>query len=179
MRTSITRKNDPTLEILIPPKTLHNRISKIAKVINKDYISKELTVIGILNGSFVFMADLIRQLKMPLTCGFMTVSSYYNSTNSNGVHLNSDMTQSIKGKNVLIVEDIIDTGSTAKYLINRFRRKKPKSVALCALLKKDTKSNGSIKIDYLGFTIPNKFVAGYGLDYKGKYRNLPYIAVAK
>ena len=164
---------------LIPTQVLQKRVSEIAKAINRDYVGKELTVIGILNGSFIFMADLIRQLKVPVTCDFMTLASYGNSTNSKGVCLNLDTIHPVKGKNILIIEDIIDTGSTAKYFINRLWQKKPKSVAVCTLLRKNRDRHHFFKVDYLGFAIPDKFVAGYGLDYKGKYRNLPYIATVK
>lgn len=166
------------LKILISTEKLQARIRELADEINKAYKNRSLVVVGVLKGSFIFMADLTRLIQCPLTCDFLRVASYGNRTYSSGsVRIEFDLTQPIKGRNVLLVEDIIDTGLTAKCVIENLLTKKPCSLKICALLKKRGREKVKIKIDYLGFTIPNKFVVGYGLDFRGRYRNLPYIAV--
>ena len=173
-------KRKSNLDVLITEEKLQSRIREIAAKINKDYEGKEPTIVGVLKGSFIFMADLIRQIPLPLSCDFIRVSSYDNRKEPNGtVRIEFDITQSIKGKDVILVEDIVDTGSTVKFLIDTILAKKPKSLKICALLKKAARGVADVDVDYLGFTIPNVFVAGYGLDYAGKYRNLPYLAAFK
>jgi hypoxanthine phosphoribosyltransferase len=135
-------------------------------------------VVGILKGCFVFMADLVRRIDLPVTCQFLGISSYGSATSSSGVvQITSDMTESIENKDVLIVEDIIDTGLTMRYLLDNFATRKPKSLRICCLLEKPDNAAIKVPIDYVGFRIPNAFVVGYGLDLAGYYRNLPYVGV--
>lgn len=162
---------------MISKEQLERRVAELARRIDMDYQDKELVVVGVLKGAFIFMSDLIRQLDLPLTCDFLRVSSYRESTHSNGVRIEFDLTQPIRGKHVLLVEDIIDTGLTARCVYEGLMTKRPLSLRICALLKKGKAKRSKIRIDYLGFTIPNRFVVGYGLDLAGRYRNLPFIGV--
>src|SRR5262249_31077139 len=147
-----------------------------------DYRAKDLLLLGILKGAVMFMADLSRRLSIPHEMDFMAISSYGNSTESSGVvRILKDLEEPIAGKHVLIVEDIIDTGLTLRYLMENLRRRDPASLQVCALLDKE-KAGGPEKVvesAYVGFRIPNRFVVGYGLDYAQKYRNLPYIGVLR
>lgn len=166
-------------EIILNETQIRDRVIELGKQITSDYRKSDLVVIGVLKGSSVFFADLIRSIALPVTTDFLSVSSYGNQMESSGnVTINCDCTISIEGKDVLIVEDIIDTGTTSKFLIKHLMIKKPCSVKICSLLnKKSARTPGNeIIIDYTGFNVPNKFLIGYGLDYKEKYRNLPYIA---
>ncbi|HOA80918.1 MAG TPA: hypoxanthine phosphoribosyltransferase, partial [Defluviitaleaceae bacterium] len=145
-----------------------------------DYRGKDLTVIGILKGSNIFMGDLIRKIDIPLQIDFMVVSSYGQSTESSGiVRVIKDLDYSIEGKNILIVEDIIDTGLTLAYLKEILLKRKPQSVKICSLLDKPARRRVDLEVDYIGFETPDEFIVGYGIDYSEKYRNLPYIAVLK
>ncbi|MCS7249947.1 MAG: hypoxanthine phosphoribosyltransferase [candidate division WOR-3 bacterium] len=161
---------------LIPEEDIKNKVKELADRISKDYLNKELILIGILKGAFVFLADLMRNLTIPSSCDFIKVSSYGKSTESSGiVKIVADISMPIEDKDILLVEDIVDTGLTLQYLINHLSLKKPKSIKICALLDKPERHKIEIPIDYLGFTIPNKFVVGYGIDYDEKFRYLPYI----
>lgn len=166
-------------EIILNESQIKNRVIELGKQITSDYGSSDLLVICILKGSSVFFADLIRSINLPVIIDFIRISSYGNQTTSSGkCDIICDCTIPIKGKDILIVEDIIDTGATSKHLIEHLLLKNPCSVKICSLLNKKfaRKPGNELKIDYIGFDIPNKFLIGYGLDYKEKFRNLPYIA---
>ena len=136
----------------------------------------DVVVIGVLKGSVFFMADLVRHVALPIYLDFIGISSYGDATSSSGVvQITQDLTRSIEGKHVIIVEDIVDTGHTVHYLMENFATRRPASIRLCSLLHKPERAERQIKIDYLGFTIPNKFVVGYGLDISQQYRNIPFI----
>ena len=169
------------VEVLIDTETLEARISALGQQITKDYggLEPPICLVGILKGSFLFMADLARAIERHVTCEFIAISSYGDSTESSGiVQITRDLAESIEGKDVLIVEDIVDTGLTMSYLLENFKTRKPRSVKICSLLVKPENVQRAVDIDYIGFTIPNKFVVGYGLDYHaGRYRNLPFVGV--
>ena len=161
---------------LIPSEKIQARIAELSGQIQKDMGGKRLTVVGVLKGSFIFMADLVRQLQIPVTCDFLRMASYDSAGRSTGAtRLEFDLTQPIEGKDVLLVEDIVDAGLTASYLLKHLKDKGPRSVKLCALLHKPV-DQVRLPIDYLGFEIPNVYVVGFGMDLDGEYRSLPYIA---
>ncbi len=165
-------------ETLISEEEIALRVDALGKAITKDFQDEDLVVICVLKGAFIFCSDLIKKINRPLTLEFISLSSYGDSTNSSGnVRLEMDITANIEGRNVLVVEDIIDTGLTIKTLMETLEIRKPKSVKLASLLFKPVKLKHSVKIDYLGFEIEDKFVIGYGLDYAGRYRELPYIGI--
>ncbi len=172
-------KNDIE-SILVSENEIDERVSELAEQITKDYEGKNLFVIGVLKGSFIFMADLVRKIQLPCQIDFMAVSSYGGNTKTTGaVKITKDLNADIEGKDVLIVEDILDSGRTLNYLINYFRNRHPASVRICTLLDKPERREVPLTADYSGFDIPNRFVVGYGLDYDERYRNLPYIGVLK
>jgi hypoxanthine phosphoribosyltransferase len=158
---------------------LQARVRELGSAITRDYGDRELVLVGVLKGSFCFMADLARQLPShDVHVDFLGLASYGDETKSSGVvQITSDLTRPVDGKHVLVVEDIVDTGLTMDYLMENLRTRHPASVKLCALLHKPSRQKKAIRIDYLGFTIPDLFVVGYGLDYAQRYRNLPYIGV--
>ena len=165
-------------EALITEEEIALRIDALGKAITKDYENEDLVVICVLKGAFIFCSDLIKKINRPLSLEFISLSSYGDSTNSSGnVRLEMDITANIEGKNVLIDEDIDDTGLTIKTLIDILHVRNPKSIRLASLLFKPVKLKHKVGIDYLGFEIEDKFVIGYGLDYAGRYRELPYIGI--
>lgn len=167
-----------TPEVMISEEEIALRIGELGKAITQDFENEELVVICVLKGAFMFCSDLIKKINRPVRLEFISLSSYGDSTNSSGnVRLEMDITANVEGKNVLIVEDIVDTGLTIKTLIEMLALRKPKSVKLASLLFKPVKLKHKVGIDYLGFEIEDKFVIGYGLDYAGRYRELPYIGV--
>ncbi|HAZ36868.1 MAG TPA: hypoxanthine phosphoribosyltransferase [Clostridiaceae bacterium] len=167
-------------KILLDEKTIKKRVEEIAGEISVDYDSEALLFIGVLKGSVMFMADLMRSMKSDVSMDFMAVSSYGASSKSSGVvRILKDLDTDIEGKNVLIVEDIIDTGTTLKYLYEYLMGKRPKSLKIACLLDRPYRRKVDIKADYIGFTIPDEFVVGYGLDYAEKFRQLPYIGILK
>ncbi|SHH42613.1 hypoxanthine phosphoribosyltransferase [Caloranaerobacter azorensis DSM 13643] len=167
-------------QILIETDELQKRIKELGQEITRDYKGKDLVVICVLKGAVMFMSDLCKNIDLPLSIDFMAVSSYGSSTQSSGVvRILKDLDSSIEDKDVLIVEDIIDTGLTLSYLVENLKSRGPKSVKLCTLLNKPERRKTDVKVDYIGFTIPDEFVVGYGLDFNEKYRNLPYICVLK
>jgi len=167
-----------TPEALITEDEIALRLDALGKAITQDYHNEDLIVICVLKGAFVFCSDLIKKINRPVSLEFISLSSYGDSTNSSGnVRLEMDITANIEGKNVLIVEDIVDTGLTIKTLMEMISVRKPKSVKLASLLFKPVKMKHKVAIDYLGFEIEDKFVIGYGLDYAGRYRELPYIGI--
>jgi len=167
-------------EILIPEAALQSRIREIGRAISSDYDGKEPLLVGILIGAFVFLSDLLRSISIPCGVDFMATSSYGDATESSGiVRILKDLDQSIEGRHVLIVDDIIDTGLTMDYLLETLRARYPASLRVCALLDKLPRRKRAVRIDYRGFEIPDKFVVGYGLDYSGRYRNVPFVCVLK
>jgi len=171
---------DDIKEILYTEKQLKEITEGLGKKISKDYQGKELILVGILKGSILFMADLIREITIPCTMDFMAVSSYGNSSESSGiVRILKDLDFVIENKNVLIVEDIIDSGTTLSYLLDYLKRRNPQSIQIACLLNKPDRRKVDIPVKYTGFEVPDFFLVGYGLDYAEKYRNLPYIGILK
>jgi hypoxanthine phosphoribosyltransferase len=162
--------------VLISQRKIKNRVRELASLIQKDYRRKNPLLIGILKGAFVFLADIMRYIKIPVECDFVQVSSYGKGDVSSGrIKLKAGISGSIKGRNVIIVDDIVDTGLTMDFLLTKLKSFSPRSVRLCTLLDKPARRRVKIKIDYCGFKVPDKFIIGYGLDYNGQYRNLPYV----
>lgn len=165
-------------EVFISAEKIKSRISELAKTINEDFAGEELVVIGVLNGAFMFCADLIREITVPVSLEFIKASSYGEGTKSTGtVKLNMEFAGNLKGKNILLVEDIVDTGLTIKKIFEDIKKENPKSLKLASLLFKPARNEHYTPIDYLGFEIEDKFVIGYGLDLAGKYRELPFIGI--
>ncbi len=164
-------------KVLISAEEIDQKLAEMGAAITRDYRGEDLLLVGILKGAFVVMADLARHIDLPVEFDFMAVSSYGSATKSSGVvRILKDLDQEIAGRHVLIVEDIVDTGLTLQYLLKNLQVRKPLSLALAALLIKDGVDRPPLDMKYEGFHIPPKFVIGYGLDYEGKYRNLPYVA---
>jgi hypoxanthine phosphoribosyltransferase len=171
------RTTEPFAELL-SAQTVAKRVAELGAQITKDYEHRtgDIVVIGVLKGSVIFMADLIRHIAAPIYVEFIGISSYGDATVSSGVvQITQDLSRPIEGKHVIVVEDIVDTGHTVHYLLENLNTRRPASLALCSLLHKPERSERAVVIDYLGFTIPNKFVVGYGLDVAQQYRNLPFI----
>ncbi len=165
------------LNMMISQEEIENRIRQIAEQINEEYAGEDVHLVGVLRGACFFMCELGKYITRPVTIDFISCSSYGNDTKSSGVvRIVKDLSDSIVDKNVIVIEDVVDTGRTLSYLLNMLRDRKPRSLKLCALLDKPSRRVVEVKTDYIGFTIPDKFVVGYGLDYAQKYRNLPYIA---
>ena len=164
------------IRVLLPEEDVNKRISEVAEQISKDYEGKQIHLICILKGGVFFTCELAKRITVPVEVEFMSVSSYGSGTESSGiVKIVQDLSTSIEGKNVIVVEDIIDTGRTLSYLLENLKTRSPKSVRLCTLLDKPERRVVDVKVDYVGFEIPDEFVVGYGLDYNQQYRNLPYI----
>ncbi len=171
-------RSDKPFDQLISAEAVTERIAEMGAEITRDYQDHgdDLVLLGVLKGSFIFLADLCRQIQLPLSVDFIGIASYGDETSSSGVvKITQDLTKPIEGKHVIIVEDIIDTGLTAHYLVDNLQTRKPASLKLASLLHKPDRAIREVDIDYLGFTIPNKFVVGYGLDVAQKYRNLSFI----
>lgn len=167
-------------EILISTETIHAKIADLGAQITRDYQDKPLLLLGTLKGAVPFIADLARAIELPLELDYMAISSYGNATHSSGVvRILKDLEGPIEHKHVLIVEDIIDSGLTLSYLMEILRQRRPLSLRVCTLLDKDRERVKPVDADYTGFTIPDRFVVGYGLDYAQQYRNLPYIGILK
>ena len=169
------------VRILLKEEEVDKRIAEVAAMINRDYAGKEVHLICILKGGVFFTCELAKRLTVPVSMDFMSVSSYGSGTESSGVvRIVKDLDESIAGKNVLIVEDIIDSGRTLAYLIEILKQRNPESIHLCTLLDKpERRVKKQVKVDYTCFEIPDEFVVGFGLDYDQKYRNLPYIGVVE
>ena len=169
-------RNNEVSEILITEEEIKEKISELGQKISSDYKNKNLVLIGILRGAVIFMADLARAITIPMVFDFIAISSYGAETKSSGVvRILKDLDMNIEGKDVLIVEDIVDTGLTLEYLLRMLKSRKPATLKVCTFLTKTARRKVNIEVDYTGFDIPNKFVVGYGLDYAGKYRNVPYV----
>jgi hypoxanthine phosphoribosyltransferase len=168
------------LEPLISAEQIARRVREMGAQIERDYQGKELVLLGVLKGSYMFISDLARTIDLPLSIDFIGLSSYGEATESSGVvKITSDLTKPIENKHVLIVEDIVDTGLTMRYLLDNLATRRPASVKLCTLLHKPSRARTRIPIDYLGFQIEDRFVVGYGLDHDDKYRNVPFIGVLR
>ena len=166
--------------ILFSEEQLKARVREIAGQIDRDFAGKEPMLISVLRGSFIFMADLMRSITLPCTVDFMAVSSYGAGTTSSGqVKITKDLSESIEGRDIIVVEDILDSGNTLSYLLQLLQARRPASVRLCTLLDKPSRRTKEVELHYSGFTIPDYFVVGYGLDYAERYRNLPYVGVLK
>ena len=165
-------------ETLVEADRLAERVRELGAEISEDYAGRDLLLVGVLKGAVFFLSDLMRHLEVPCEVDFMAVASYGSSTDSSGVvRILKDLDASIEGRDVLIVEDIVDSGLTLSYLLRTMRARDPKSLEVCALLTKPERRKVELPIRYTGFEIPNRFVIGYGLDYGEKFRNLPYVAV--
>lgn len=165
-----------SIPVLISAEEIDRRVGELAKQISRDYAGSEPLVVGILKGSWVFLADLVRRLEIPVVIDFMTVSSYGPSTKSSGiVKIVLDLKCPLEDRDVLLVEDILDSGLTLSYLLNHLRLRRPRSLKLCVLMDKPERRRVEIVPDYVGFRIPDRFVVGYGADFRERYRNLPYI----
>ena len=166
--------------ILLTEKDIHARVEELGRQISKDFAGKEPLFVGVLKGCFIFMADLIRSVDLHCTMDFMAVSSYGGGTSTSGnVKLLKDVSCNIKGRHVVILEDILDSGLTLKFVTEHLRAMEPASLKICTLLDKPERRKVDIFADYVGFTIPNEFVVGFGLDYQEFYRNLPFVGVLK
>jgi len=172
--------NEDIEEILISEERILSKVQELGMQITRDYQGKNLLLLGTLKGAVPFIADLARAIHLPLELDYMAVASYGNSTQSSGiVRIIKDLEGPIDHKHILVVEDIIDSGLTLHYLVDLIKRRNPLSLRLCSLLNKERERIRNVELDYLGFTIPDKFVVGYGLDYAQRYRNLPYIGILK
>ncbi len=168
-------------KILISPEQLQQRVAELGEAISRDYTGKDLLLVCILKGGVVFLSDLIRTIRIPHAIDFMAISSYGGArTESSGVvRILMDLNTSIENRNVLIVEDIIDTGHTLSHIVDLLKTRDPQSLRICTLLNKPSRREVPVKVDYIGFDIPNEFVVGYGLDFNEVYRNLPFVGVLK
>ena len=165
-------------EVLIDEETLRARVVELGEEISRDYARREPLLIGVLKGAVFFMADLMRQLTVPCEVDFMAISSYGASTDSSGVvRILKDLDINIESRDVLVVEDIIDSGLTLSYLMRNLEAREPRSLEVCALMTKPERREIDVPVRYVGFEIPNRFVVGYGLDFAERYRNLPYVGV--
>ena len=180
-KTSMTEFTNPNLDVLYDGQQINARIQELGDQITREYAGKELVLVGVLKGSCIFMADLMRTIDLDLTIDFMAVSSYKDGTRSTGdVEILKDLSNPIRGKHVIVVEDIVDTGLTLSRLLEILGTRGAASIRLASFLDKpEPRIKKELKIDYTGFVVPNKFVVGYGLDAAGRYRNLPFIAVVK
>ena len=172
--------NNPNLEILITTDQLQRRITEMGAEITRDYTGRRPELICVLKGAMLFMSDLMREIDLNLSIDFIAVSSYGKGKNSTGeVRIVKDLDEPLEGRDIILVEDILDTGLTLNYLVNNFRSRGSTSITIATLLNKPERRKVQVTPDYCGFNIPDKFVVGYGLDYSERYRNLPYIGVVK
>lgn len=167
--------------ILLTQEQIQNRIRELGEVLTAEYADKNPVIVGVLKGVVVFYADMVRQIKVPCQMDFMWISSYAGANSTGNMLVRQDVTADIEGRHVLILEDIFDTGNSLEFTVNHLWQKKPASIKICTLLDKPERRREGVtlKADYVGFTIPNAFVVGYGLDYNEKYRNLPYVGILK
>ena len=168
------------IDVLISEEDVEKRIAELGKIISEEYEGKEIHMICVLKGGVFFMCELAKYITVPVTMDFMSVSSYGDETSSSGVvKIVKDLDEPLEGKDVLVVEDIIDSGRTLSYLMEILEKRKPNSMKLCTLLDKPDSRVCEVRVDHVGFEIPDEFVVGYGLDYQQRYRNLPYIGIVK
>jgi hypoxanthine phosphoribosyltransferase len=163
---------------IVTQEEMRARIRELGKQIATDYAGRDLILVGVLKGAYAFYADLARAIRIPMRVDFMVVTSYGSKSKTTGkVKMVTELTEDVKGKDVLLVEDIVDSGLTIQYLVKTISKRKPRSIKVCTLLSKPERRVVEVQIDYVGFRIPDKYVVGYGLDYQQEYRNLPYLAV--
>ena len=175
---SATELESAVSEVLIDDETLQRRVAELGEEVSADYAGRDLLLVGVLKGAVFFMSDLMRNLTIPCEIDFMAISSYGDSTDSSGVvRILKDLDINIDGRDVLVVEDIIDSGLTLSYLMRNLEAREPASLAVCALMTKPERREIDVPVRYVGFEIPNRFVIGYGLDFAERYRNLPYVGV--
>jgi hypoxanthine phosphoribosyltransferase len=164
------------VEVLLAEAAIREKVEAIGRRIAADYTGRPLCLVGVLKGSFVFLADLVRAIDLPLTVDFIGISSYAGIRSTGVVKITSDLVRPIEGLDVLLVEDIVDTGLTVRYLLDNLSTRRPASLKVCALLVKPSRAKVEVPVDYRGFEIPDHFVVGYGLDHDGRFRNLPFVA---
>jgi hypoxanthine phosphoribosyltransferase len=167
------------VDVLISEAELRARVRALGEQITRDYAGRSLVVVGVLKGSFIFLADLVRAIDLPLTVDFIGISSYQGTRTTGVVQITSDLGRPVEGKDVLLVEDIVDTGLTMRYLLENLATRGPASLKVCALLEKPARAQIAVRIDYRGFVIGDEFVVGYGLDWDGRMRNLPFVGVPR
>jgi hypoxanthine phosphoribosyltransferase len=167
------------VDVLLSEERLRERVGELGRAITRDYAGKPVTLVAVLKGSFVFLADLVREIDLPVTVDFIAISSYQGTRSTGVVQITSDLTRNVEGEHVIVVEDIVDTGLTMRYLLENLATRHPASLRLCALLEKPARAQVKVPIDYKGFEIPDEFVVGYGLDFDGKLRNLPYLGILR
>jgi hypoxanthine phosphoribosyltransferase len=175
----MSRLEGEKIEVLLSEEKLRARIAELGAEIARDYRGKPLKLVGVLKGSFMFMADLARAIDLPLKMDFIGTTSYQGTKTSGVVRITNDLSRPIDGEHILLVEDIVDTGLTMQYLLENLATRHPASVKVCALLEKPARAKVQVPIDYKGFTIPDEFVVGYGLDWDGRFRNLPFVGVVQ
>lgn len=158
---------------------IQKRIKELAQKISEDYEGKEVLSVGILRGAFMFFPDIVRHIQVPMNIDFLIASSYVKSQSSGAIKVHADLREDIKGKHVLLFEDIVDTGLTLKYIKDMLAARNPASLKICTFLDKKSRRKADLALDYIGFSIPDHFVVGYGLDFDNKFRNLPYISIFK
>jgi len=164
---------------LLTVEQIQKRVKELAQQISRDYEGKELLTVGILRGAFMFFSDLVKFIQVPMNIDFLIASSYVKTETTGEVKIHADLREDIRGKDVLLVEDIVDTGFTLKYIRDMLLAREPSSLKICVFLDKKERRRVDIPLDYVGFEIPDRYVVGYGLDYDNKFRNLPYIAIFK
>ena len=167
------------VDVLISREDLAARVRALGEQITRDQEGRPLVVVGVLKGSFIFLADLVRAIDLPISIDFIGISSYHGTSTTGVVKITSDLSRPIDGKDVLLVEDIVDTGLSMRYLLDNLATRKPASLKVCALLEKPSRARVTVPIDYRGFVIGDEFVVGYGLDRDGRLRNLPFVGVVK
>jgi hypoxanthine phosphoribosyltransferase len=175
----MSRLGGQEVRVLLSEEALRERVAALGAEIGRDYAGKPLHLVGVLKGSFVFLADLMRAIDLPITVDFIGISSYVGTSTSGVVEITSDLTRSIEGRHVLLVEDVVDTGLTMQFLLDRLGGRRPASIRICALLEKPARARVKVPVAYRGFTIADEFVVGYGLDRDGLMRNLPYVGVIR
>lgn len=175
----MARRAGEPVEVLLPEERVRARVAELGAAITRDYAGRALKLVGVLKGSFMFLADLARAVDLPVQVDFIGTSSYQGATTSGVVRITTDLSCPIAGEHVLLVEDIVDTGLTVRYLLDNLGTRGPASVGVCALLRKPARARLPVPVAYTGFEIPDAFVVGYGLDRDGRFRNLPYIGVVR
>jgi hypoxanthine phosphoribosyltransferase len=164
---------------LLAVEQIQEKVSELAARISNDYEGKELLAIGILRGAFMFFSDIVKSIRIPITIDFLIVSSYIKTQSTGEIEIHADLREGVKGRHVLLIEDIVDTGLSLDYISKMLLKRDPSSLKICALLDKRARRRVDVPLDYVGFQIPDEYVVGYGLDYDNKYRNLPYIVTFK
>lgn len=167
------------VEVLLAEPAIREQVQSLGRRIAADYAGRPLCLVGVLKGSFVFLADLVRAVDLPLTVDFIGISTYAGAASTGVVKITSDLVRPIEGLDVLLVEDIVDTGLTVRYLLDNLSTRRPASLKVCALLVKPSRARVKVKVDYQGFEIPDRFAVGYGLDFDGRFRNLPFVGALR